>query len=51
MKINFKKRTTSYELEDIQSQIIDLNEYHEDKDLLNLTFMIGKRLNIGVRKF
>ncbi|WP_436863984.1 bifunctional metallophosphatase/5'-nucleotidase [Staphylococcus shinii] len=38
VKIDFKKRTTSYELEDIQSQIIDLNEYQEDEDLLDLTF-------------
>ncbi|KRG08969.1 bifunctional metallophosphatase/5'-nucleotidase [Staphylococcus sp. NAM3COL9] len=38
VKINFKQRTTSYELEDVESQIVDLNEYKEDEDLLNLTF-------------
>ncbi|PTI68194.1 5'-nucleotidase C-terminal domain-containing protein, partial [Staphylococcus succinus] len=36
-KINFKKRTNSYELEDVDSHIVDLNEYKEDEALLNLT--------------
>ncbi|MDH9160915.1 MULTISPECIES: bifunctional metallophosphatase/5'-nucleotidase [Staphylococcus] len=37
VKINFKKRTNSYELEDVDSHIVDLNEYKEDEALLNLT--------------
>ncbi|MGX0129853.1 2',3'-cyclic-nucleotide 2'-phosphodiesterase (5'-nucleotidase family) [Staphylococcus cohnii] len=38
MKINFKKRTNSYELENVNSKIVDLNHYPEDQALLDLTF-------------
>lgn len=38
VKINFKKRTNSYELEHVDSDIIDLNNYEEDATLLNLTY-------------
>ncbi|WP_436862672.1 bifunctional metallophosphatase/5'-nucleotidase [Staphylococcus caeli] len=38
VKLNFKKRTNSYELENVDSQIVDLNEYEEDADLLDLTY-------------
>src|SRR5699024_6009241 len=37
VKINFKKRTNSYELENVESQIVNLNEYVEDEELLDLT--------------
>ncbi len=28
----FKKRTTTYDVESIDSKVIDLNEYEEDED-------------------
>ncbi|MEB6242255.1 bifunctional metallophosphatase/5'-nucleotidase [Staphylococcus gallinarum] len=37
VNINFKKRTSSYELENVDSHIVDLNEYEEDEHLLHLT--------------
>lgn len=38
LSINFKKRTTTYDVESIDSKVIDLNEYEEDQELLDLTF-------------
>ncbi|RIP13430.1 bifunctional metallophosphatase/5'-nucleotidase, partial [Staphylococcus gallinarum] len=38
VKINFKKRTNSFELENVESKIVDLNEYKEDEALLDLTY-------------
>lgn len=38
VKINFKKRTNSYELENVNSKIVDLNHYPENQALLDLTF-------------
>ena len=36
--VDFKKRTSSFELEDITSEIIDLNDYEEDEALLTETY-------------
>jgi 2',3'-cyclic-nucleotide 2'-phosphodiesterase/3'-nucleotidase len=38
INVDFKKRTSSFELEDITSEIIDLNDYEEDEALLNETY-------------
>ena len=38
LSIKFKKRTTSYEIEHIDSKVIDLNDYHEDEQLLKETY-------------
>lgn len=38
VKIKFKKRTSTFEKEDIQSEVVDLNEYKEDDELLDMTY-------------
>ena len=38
VKIRFKKRTNTYEVEEILPEVIDLNNYDEDDDLLNVTY-------------
>ncbi|WP_204171542.1 bifunctional UDP-sugar hydrolase/5'-nucleotidase [Staphylococcus sp. GDY8P100P] len=38
IKVDFKKRTSSFELEGINSEIIDLNAFEEDKALLTETY-------------
>lgn len=50
LSINFKKRTTTYDVESIDSKVIDLNEYEEDQELLDLTFYDRKQWLIGHRK-
>lgn len=37
LSIHFKKRTSSYEIDNIESKVIDLNDYNEDEALLNET--------------
>lgn len=38
LSIHFKKRTTSYEIDNIDSKVIDLNNYEEDELLLKETY-------------
>ncbi|UDI78686.1 bifunctional metallophosphatase/5'-nucleotidase [Staphylococcus taiwanensis] len=38
VKIRFKKRTNTFEKEDIESVVINLSEYQEDNELLELTY-------------
>lgn len=38
VKIKFKKRTNTYEVEEISPEVIDLNDYDEDEDLLKVTY-------------
>ncbi|RIO94491.1 bifunctional metallophosphatase/5'-nucleotidase [Staphylococcus haemolyticus] len=44
VKIKFKKRTNSFEKEDIQSTVINLSEYPEDQALLETTYYDRKAL-------
>ncbi|NUI83082.1 bifunctional metallophosphatase/5'-nucleotidase [Staphylococcus borealis] len=44
VKIKFKKRTNSFEKEDIQSTVINLSEYPEDQSLLETTYYDRKAL-------
>lgn len=37
LSIDFKKRTSTYEVESINSSVVDLGQYAEDPDLLELT--------------
>lgn len=43
--INFKKRTTSFEIEDIQSKVIDLTQQEESESLLKLTYYDRKAVD------
>ncbi|WP_085060680.1 bifunctional metallophosphatase/5'-nucleotidase [Staphylococcus haemolyticus] len=44
VKIKFKKRTNSFEKEDIESTVINLSEYPEDQELLETTYYDRKAL-------
>ena len=47
LSIKFKKRTTSYEIEHIDSKVIDLNDYHEDEQIVKKHIMIVRQSNTG----
>lgn len=38
LSLQFNKRTTTYEVDHLESQVINLNHYDESEQLLNLTF-------------
>lgn len=44
VKIKFKKRTNSFEKEDIESTVINLSEFPEDQELLETTYYDRKAL-------
>ena len=51
LSIHFKKRTSSYEIENIESKVIDLNDYNEDQDLLNETHYDRKAVEYQMKLY
>ena len=39
LSINFKKRTTTYDVESIDSKVIDLNEYEEGSRIIRFNIL------------